>query len=130
MKAFRYGFLAVVSSLLIIGCAHQKPLIPVQDEVLVYNLPYDLTYLKTLNALQGVAGWDLQDTVKESGLIRVRNINYSSPNNSDQREVTFLVKRIESGKTSIELAKDSQQVLGGGDLLKAVGAEVGTEASK
>jgi hypothetical protein len=111
------------------GCAKdRKPLLPVHDEVLVYQLPYDLTYLRTLDALNSVHGWDLEVTDKEKGLIRVRNVDYTGFDNSDQRTADFVLKRLNSDETSIELARNSQQILGAGDLLKAVSIQLNREA--
>jgi hypothetical protein len=118
--------LFVVAAL--IGCANpKKPLLPVHDEVLVYPLAYDLTYLRTLEALMAVSGWDLEITDKENGLIRVRNIDYTGLDNSDQRTATFLLKRVGQRETSIELARDSQQAIGAGALIKAVSGQLNRE---
>lgn len=119
--------LILLTLFLTVGCAHKKPLLPVHDEVLVYQLPYDLIYLRTLDALQTVPGWELQMTDKESGFIQVRNINYSGLDDSDKRTATFMIKRIDNGETSIELSRESQQVFGVGDLMKAVGKYLSRE---
>lgn len=130
MNGFKKGLMAIFFGILFAGCLQHKPFLPVHDQVLVYDIPYDLVYLRVLEGLQSVPGWDLEATVKEAGLIRVRNINISTLEDSDKRTITFLVKRLESGKTSVELAPSSQQTLGGGDLIKAVAHELDRELEK
>ena len=110
------------------GCAHhQKPLLPVHDEVLIYDVPYDLAYLRTLDALANVPDWDMETTEKEKGMIRMRNINYSGLTDSDQRTVTFLLKRVDNNRTSLELEKESQQAIGAPMLLKMISAMLNRE---
>lgn len=130
MNGIKKGFGVMALMILMSGCFNHNPVLPVHDEVLVYDIPYDLTFLRVIDALQSVAGWDLELTTKEAGLIRVRNIDYGGLDDSDRRTVTFLVKRIDSGKTSVELAPNSQQTLGSGDLLKAVSGELSREVQK
>ncbi|MCM8775191.1 MAG: hypothetical protein NC930_02385 [Candidatus Omnitrophica bacterium] len=117
--------------LLCVGCASYRDvtdkIVPIHDEVLVYELPFDLVYLRTLEALELVDGWELEETEKEKGLIRVRNINFSSFADADKRIATFLVKRISREQTSVELAPESQQVIGVDKLLKSVSTQMARE---
>lgn len=114
--------MAGIMALGISGCAHKSQVkdLPVYKDVLTYDLPYDLTYLRTIEALELVPDWALAETDKEKGIIRVRNTNFSAFDDSDQREATFLVQRVSPEQTSVSLASYSQQVIGGGDLLKRV----------
>ena len=119
-KALFIAFFAVMAAA---GCASQKEkILPVHDEVLIYPLSYDVTYLRTIEALESVDSWELEETEKEKGSIRVRNINFSSFDDADKRIVDFMVKRVDRNKTSVELAPASQRVLGGIELLKKVAA--------
>ena len=46
------------------GCIHNqvsKAVLPAHDDVLVYELPFDLVYLRTLEALENVDNWELED---------------------------------------------------------------------
>lgn len=129
MKMLRLISVLMIAAVFSAGCAGKKPLLPAHDEVLVYKLPYDLTYLRIIDALQTVPDWDLEMTDKENGWIRVRNINYSQFNDADKRLVTVMIKRLAAGQTSVEIRKEDQQVLGGGDLLKAISRELGQEVS-
>lgn len=109
------------------GCATTKKVLPLHDEVLVYALPYDLTYLRTFEALDMQAGWLIDNTDKEKGMINIRNIDYARLDDSDKRKLSFLVKRVDRSHTSVQLAEDSQRTLCGGDLLKAVGEKLSAE---
>lgn len=129
MKLFRSLLVLTAVLALSAGCASKKqPILPVHDEVLVYKLPYDLTYLRTLDALQTVKDWDLELTDKENGIIRVRNISYSGFNDSEKRVAEFKITRIAGGQSSVEIVKEYQQVLGGGELMKAISRELSQEA--
>lgn len=108
---------------LVSGCALSRiggKVMPTYDEVLIYDLPYDLVYLRSLEALESLPDWELEETEKEKGIIRVRNINFSTFTDADQRTATVLVTRINRQKTSVALAPHSRHVVGGGDLLERV----------
>ena len=109
------------------GCASQKKIPPAYEEVLVYPLPFDLVYLRTLEALENVQGWELQETEKEKGIIRVRNISYSRLDDSDKRTATILIKRMSRRETAVSLAPYSNQVLGGASLMKSISQYVSRE---
>lgn len=109
------------------GCAGNNPLLPAHDEVLLYDLPYDFAYLRALDAIQEIPGWELESTEKERGIIQVRNINYNSLDDADNRLITVLIKRVSRGRTSVELARESQHVIGGDKLLKTISDTVNRE---
>lgn len=103
------------------GCASSKKVVlPVHDDVLIYPLPYDLTYLRTMDALQDIPNWELEETEKEHGIIKVRNINYGAWNDADKRLIIVRVKSLAANQTSVQLAPESQSVIGGDELLKQV----------
>ena len=109
------------------ACAARPSFLPAHDEVLIYSLPFDLVYLRTLEALELDPDWDLEETEKEKGTIRVRNVNFTQFADQDKRTAVFLVKRISRGKTSVELAPESQRVLGTDRLLQLVSQHVSRE---
>lgn len=125
-KIFAALFITLICSGLT-GCATSKKVLPLHDEVLTYELPYDLTYLRTLDALNAQDGWQLEETDKEKGKIRIRNVQYTRMNDSDLRTLTFIVTRIDRKHTSVALAPESQRTLSGGDMLKAISAQLKTE---
>lgn len=120
-------FLAL-SGMTMSGCSStKKAVLPVNDDILIYSLPFDLTYLRTMDALQNVPNWELEETEKEQGIIKVRNINYGAWNDADKRLIIVLIKSLDSNKTSVQLAPESQSILGGDDLLKQIAAALKRE---
>ncbi|MEI7751582.1 MAG: hypothetical protein WCJ71_05755 [Candidatus Omnitrophota bacterium] len=109
------------------GCNTVGEVLPPNDEVLIYKLPYDLTYLRTMEALDGKGDWQLEETDKERGVISVRDTNYSQLDDSDLRVITFAVKRVDRGTTAVSIEPKSQKVFGGKKLLDAVGEALGRE---
>ena len=109
------------------ACNTVGKVLPPNDEVLVYQPPYDLTYLRTMEALDDNGSWQLEETDKEKGIISVRDTNFSRFDDSDKRVITFQVKRVDRGTTSVSIAPDSQKVYGGSGLLKAIGSALGRE---
>jgi hypothetical protein len=131
MKKFPFFyFLIAMTFVMAAGCKSsiQKSIIyPANDEVLRYTLPYDLTFLRTLEALGSMKGWELDITEKEKGTITVRNVDWSRPDDSDRRLITVLVKRESREVTTVEIAPQSRHILGGGAMLKRIEQYVSKE---
>ena len=131
MRQFRFWNILTLSlGIFFIGCAAKSKILPLHDEVLRFHLPYDLTYLRSTEALERVEGWELESTEKERGIIQVRNINYSSFDDADKRIATLWVKRIGPRETAVQLAPQSQTTLGGGELLERVSQYLDQELNK
>ena len=128
MKSFSMIALVLMLGLGLAGCNTVGKVLPPNDEVLVYKLPYDVTYLRTMEALDSVGTWQLDETDKERGIITVRDTNYSRLDDSDLRVITFLIKRVDRETTSVSIDPKSQKIFGGKQLLEAVGAALGREA--
>lgn len=110
------------------GCASTPDkILPLHDEVLRFEAPYDFAYLRTIEALEHVEGWQLESTEKEKGIIVVRNINFSSLTDADKRSATFWLKSVGPRETSIQLAPHSQRVLGGDKLLQQISQSLSKE---
>ena len=121
MSPFKFrNILVAALGICLAGCAAGNKVLPLHDEVLYFKLPYDLTYLRTGEALERVEGWELEQTEKEKGVIVIRNTNYSSWDDADKRSATFWLKRIGPKETSVQLAPQSQRILGAGMLLERV----------
>ncbi len=122
-------FLLAGSVFLTAGCSsiQKSPVYPAYDEILLYQLPYDLTYLRVMDSLSNLPGWELDLTEKEKGLIRVRNLDWSKLDDSDTRLISFLVRRVSRTQTSVQIAPESQHTLGGGDLMKRINEYVSVE---
>ncbi|MFH1799771.1 MAG: hypothetical protein ABH891_02825 [Candidatus Omnitrophota bacterium] len=127
MNDFSKFVLILILGLGLAGCNTVGEVLPPNDEVLVYKLPYDLTYLRAMDALNIVENWQLEETDKEAGLIRVRDMNYSRLDDSDLRVITFVVKRVDRETTSVSIDPKSQKVFGGKKLLEAIGGALGRE---
>ena len=126
-KLFSAFGIFLAGSILLSGCMTQEKSFPAQDEVLLYALPFDLTYLRTMEAIDSHPDWELSYSEKEKGIITVRNIHHSSLTDADKRIITFMVKRVDRHETSVQLAPDSQYVIGGDELLKLVGKYLSNE---
>lgn len=121
------GFLILTVACFASACKSKPKILSAHDEVLVYELPYDLVYLRAFEALENVDGWEIEETEKETGTIRVRNTSYSRLDDADLRLVTVQVKRLGRGQTTVALAPESQRVIGGGDLLERISRYVSRE---
>lgn len=119
-----------LSSVVLLGCSHRPSILPVHDEVLTYPLPFDLVFLRTLDAVQAHSDWELDLTDKEKGTIRLRNMRYSSFADADLRTATLLVKRAGSRETTIQLSPESQSVVGGDEILKLIRQYLSREVSQ
>lgn len=113
-----------------LGCAHSSSILPVHDEVLVYPLPMDLAYLRTLEAVDLHPDWELDRTIKEKGIVYLRNLRYSSFSDADQRTATLVLKRVGPHETSVQLAPESQAVVGGDELLTLIKQHLSREVSR
>ena len=69
MKIFSQIALILMLSLGLVGCNTVGKMLPPNDRVLVYPLPYDLTYLRTMEILDTTSDWQLEETDKEKGTI-------------------------------------------------------------
>ncbi|MFA7254574.1 MAG: hypothetical protein WC133_00545 [Candidatus Omnitrophota bacterium] len=127
MKNILTAMLVLILGLGLAGCNTVGKVLPINDEVLVYKLPYDLTYLRTMEAIDDKGAWQLEETDKEKGIITVRDTNYSRLDDSDLRVITFVVKRVDRGTTSVSIDPKSQKVCGGKELLKAISEALGRE---
>lgn len=116
-----------ILALALVGCNTVGEVLPPNDQVLLYKLPYDLTYLRTLEALNSQSNWVLEITDKEKGLITLRDINYSRLDDSDLRSIAFAVKRVDDTYTSISILPECQRVYGGEQLLKVIGEYLNRE---
>ena len=131
MRYFKFlNILILGFGIFFAGCATQNKVLPLHDEVISVHLPYDLTYLRTEEAIERVEGWELELTEKEKGVIVARNINFGTLDDADKRNVTFWVKRVGPRETSVQLAPQSQRIIGGGELLERVSQYLDHELNK
>jgi len=113
--------LVIVSlfSLTGLGCGRDTSFVT-HDEVLVYPLPLDVTYLRTLEAIDAHPDWDLNWTDKEKGLISIYNARFSSYADADERYATLVVKRVSNQESSVQLDPKSVAVVDGDEILALI----------
>jgi hypothetical protein len=128
MKNIFSAILVLILALGLVGCNTVCKVFPPYNKVLVYKLPFDLTYLRTMEALDGKGSWQLEETDKEKGTLSVRDTNYSRLDDADLRVIHFIVKRVDRGTTSVSIDPKSQKICGGADLMKAIDAALAREA--
>lgn len=128
MKKNNFLLSVMAFTIFVIGCSTaEKNELPVRDEVLHYDLSYDLTFLRVMEALENTHGWELEETEKEKGYIKVRNTDFGRFGDDDKSLVIFEIKRIDRNDTSISIAKVSQRTLGAGKLFDKVRDFLNTE---
>lgn len=128
VKPIRAFFSVLILGIALTGCNTVSKVLPPNDETLIYKLPYDETYLRTLEALDSQPHWNLEETEMSKGTIQVRNTNYSNLDDADSRVITFIVKRVDVETTSVSILPGKDQHVPGGDsLLKTIGERLGRE---
>jgi hypothetical protein len=80
----------------------------------------DLTYLRTLEAVQAHPEWELDTTDKENGIISIRNLRYSSFVDADRRRATLILKQVGARETSVQFSSESQRVFGGKEIMSLI----------
>ena len=108
---------------------HYEQAVPVYDRVLVYDRPYDYTFLKTIEALNTFPEWVLEETDKNKGLIVVRNTQYGHLFDKDKWVARFNIRRLDKRKTSVSLDLSSQHVEQGGEFLNRIDEVVNISSS-
>ena len=109
----------LITSVFASGCSSLKDY-PRYDQVLVYDRPFDYTYLKTLEALNTFPDWVLEETDKNKGLIVIRNTQYGHLFDRDKWVARFNIRRLDKRKTSVSLDPSSQRLEKGGELLNRI----------
>ncbi len=118
-RASSLFILSLVLVAVLSSCASVKEY-PKFDQVLVYEKPFDFTFLRTLEALNSVPGWALEETDKNKGFITLRNTEYGNLFDRDKWVVKFNVVSLGRKKTSVAIDPLSQRNVKGGDLLKRI----------
>jgi hypothetical protein len=97
-----------------------QPDLPVHDKVLTYDLPYDYVYLRTLEAVNTMSNWMIEQTDKEGGFIALRNTQYGHLFDLDKQTLEFEVRRLARKQTSVRIAPSFQKVKEGGEFLDRI----------
>jgi len=103
------------------GCAHKTALpYPKVETVLTYNRPLDFIYLEILKAVEEIPNWELSNTEKSAGVVVLNNSEYWETFDADKRQAVLLIKSVDKMTTSVELAPESQSVIGGRDIIDTI----------
>ena len=104
------------------GCQQVvRHVMPVHDEVLVFNKAMDYTYLRVIDAILATPDWSIYETNKREGMVRAYNMKYADPFAPlDSRVATFYVKPLSRRRSSLEVARPSQTLIGLDRILKSI----------
>jgi len=110
--------MVIFLALTVTACVH-NPLVK-NDEVLIYERPFDFVFLNVLKAVDALPDWDIALTDQTKGLVTLINQKYWDSFDADKRELKVVVTRVSREKTSVNISSESQTVIGGGDFLQAL----------
>ena len=110
------------------GCSSVKEY-PQYDQVLMYDRPYDYTYLKVIEAVNTIPEWTVEETDQVKGLIVLRNTAYGHMFDHDKWVVQLDVRRMGQKQTSVSLKPESQQNEKGGFILERIDYVMGVAAT-
>jgi hypothetical protein len=119
-KQWYIGLLSIMLFCIIVpGCRTLDDSAIVHNELLMYDEPFDKTFLTVIEAVDKTPGWGLAGTEKAMGKVFVQRTDFSITENA-----TILVKIIGPKKTSVELDSTSQRMKGVEALLKQIDLEL------
>ena len=108
------------------ACASAPKFLPIEkipagnNEEIHVEKAYDFVYLNTYDAVNVLSNWVPDKTLKDEGLIRLQNTQFSRFDDSDNRTINLRVRRDTAKQTSVFLDPDSRRVIGADKVLDAV----------
>lgn len=123
-----------VTAFFLAACASSSPYLPVEkipasnSEEIHVDKAFDFVYLNVFDAANEMKTWSPTKTLKDEGLIQLRNSQFSRFDESDRREIYLRVRRDTPMKTSVFLEPDSRRVIGADEVLAAVRKKLGVTA--
>lgn len=121
-----FTVLGIMVLLLVSGCASLRNCGTKCDEkikydrVLEYDLPFDYVYMKTIDAMNLIPNWVLEETDKEKGIVVLRNVQFGHIFDRDKNVAHVNVKRVSRKHTTVALDPDSQELPQGGEILNKI----------
>jgi len=95
--------------------------LPVYDEVLVFDHAIDFTYLRVLDSILDEPDWTLHETNQKEGFLVAVNERFPDAFAPiDQRMVSFQLTQVSRGQTTVQVTPSTQTVVGVKDLLQAI----------
>lgn len=92
------------------------------------NKAFDFVYLNTFDAVNMMPNWIPEKTIKDEGLIQLKNKEYSRFDDSDRRVINLRIRRDSPTQTSVFLEQDSQRVIGADEVLAVIRKKLGVAA--
>lgn len=118
--------LSLVFCVLFSGCASKTCCLPSDQgpasnyQEIVVEKPFDFVYLAVFDVANMLSSWVPDQTVKNEGLIRLRNTQYSRFDDSDRRTIEINIRRDDNSHTRVLLAPQSRNVIGASDVFEAI----------
>ena len=126
MKSKYLAGVYLMLTLLVVACAGSSKYLPLEqipagnNEEIHVDKAYDFVYLNTYDAVNVLSSWVPDKTLKDEGLIRLQNTQFSRFDDSDNRTINLRVRRDSAKQTSVFLDPDSRRVIGADKVLEAV----------
>jgi hypothetical protein len=130
----RFLILSLWVSLSLSACASSDKLLPLgsvpatNNEEIVISKPYDFVYLSVFDVVNGLSKWTPEKTLKDEGLIALKNTQFSRFDDSDNRNIHLRIRRDNPKQTSVYLDPDSRRVIGADEVLLAIRKKLGQTA--
>lgn len=122
-------------SLIFAACAGKSsPYLPIEkvpasnSQEIKVEKGYDFVYLSVFDTVNNLSSWKPDKTLKEEGIIRLRNTLFSRLDDSDLRVITLHVRRDSVTQTSVYLDTNSRRVIGADEVLAAIRQKLGVSA--
>jgi|GEM_PF-2882129 len=111
---------------LLMACASPSHFLPIEkipagnSEEIHISKSYDFVFLSVFDAVNASDHWAPSQTLKDEGLIRLRNTQFSKIDDSSARAVDVRIRRDSLTQTSVFLDQDSRRVIGADEVLNAI----------
>ena len=117
---------------LLTACASPSNFLPIEkipagnSEEIHVTKPYDFVYLAVFDAANSSDHWTPSQTLKDEGLMRLRNTQFSRFDDSSARVVNVRIRRDSLTQTSVFLEEDSRRVIGADEVLDIIRKKLAT----
>ena len=134
MKSKYLSGVYLLAVFLAAGCANAPKYLPIEQipasnyEEIHVDKPYDFVYLNTFDAVNVLPNWAPDKTLKDDGLIRLQNSQFSRLDDADNRVINLHIRRDGAKQTSVFLDPESRRVIGADEVLKAIRKKLGVPA--
>ncbi len=108
------------------ACAGSQKYLPIEqipagnNEEIHVAKAYDFVYLNVFDTVNALPDWAPDKTLKDEGLIRLKNTQFSRFDDSSNRVINLHIRRDSALQTSVYLDPDSRRVIGADQVLAAI----------